>query len=89
MADADRLGKIASIGQDLIAKQLAMVTQTASQSPRRHLGTRVLLSEFSMHSLNELSLMIVLKVSASSPSASSVSLQTLLIPKRRQSFDAP
>ena len=42
-----------------------------------------------MHSLNELTLMIVLKVSASSPSASSVSLQTLPIPRRQHSFAAP
>ena len=32
MADADRLGKIASIGQDLITTQLTMATQTASQA---------------------------------------------------------
>ncbi len=32
MADADRLGKIASIGQDLITTQLAMATQTPSQA---------------------------------------------------------
>ena len=32
MTDADRLGKIASIGQDLITTQLAMATQTASQA---------------------------------------------------------
>jgi hypothetical protein len=32
MADADRLGKIASIGQDLITMQLTMATQTASQA---------------------------------------------------------
>ncbi|MET0567746.1 MAG: hypothetical protein ABWZ74_01610 [Hyphomicrobiaceae bacterium] len=32
MTDTDRLGKIASIGQDLITTQLAMATQTASQA---------------------------------------------------------
>ena len=32
MADADRLGKIATIGQDLITTQLAMATQTPSQA---------------------------------------------------------
>lgn len=32
MADAERLGRIASIGQDLITTQLAMATQTASQA---------------------------------------------------------
>ena len=32
MADADRLGKIASIGQDLITTQLTMATQTPSQA---------------------------------------------------------
>jgi hypothetical protein len=32
MADADRLGKIASIGQDLITTQLAMAMQTPSQA---------------------------------------------------------
>ena len=32
MADAERLGKIASIGQDLITTQLTMATQTASQA---------------------------------------------------------
>ena len=32
MADADRLGKIASIGQDLITTQLTMAMQTPSQA---------------------------------------------------------
>jgi len=32
MADADRLGKIASIGQDLITTQLTMAAQTPSQA---------------------------------------------------------
>lgn len=32
MADAERLGKIASIGQDLISTQLAMASQTPSQA---------------------------------------------------------
>ena len=32
MADVDRLGKIASIGQDLITTQLTMATQTPSQA---------------------------------------------------------
>ena len=32
MAEADRLGKIASIGQDLITTQLAMAMQTPSQA---------------------------------------------------------
>jgi hypothetical protein len=32
MADADRLGKIASIGQDIITTQLTMVGQTPSQA---------------------------------------------------------
>ena len=32
MADADRLGKIASIGQDLITTQLTMTAQTPSQA---------------------------------------------------------
>jgi meiotically up-regulated gene 157 (Mug157) protein len=32
VADADRLGKIASIGQDLITTQLAMAMQTPSQA---------------------------------------------------------
>ena len=32
MADADRLGKLASIGQDLITTQLTMATQTPSQA---------------------------------------------------------
>jgi len=32
MADADRLAKIASIGQDLITTQLAMAMQTPSQA---------------------------------------------------------
>src|SRR6476660_855109 len=42
-----------------------------------------------MRSLNELTLMMPRKVSASSPSASSVSLRTLPIPRRRDSFAAP
>src|SRR5262247_898336 len=32
MADSDRLGKIASIGQDLITTQLAMAMQSPSQA---------------------------------------------------------
>ena len=88
MADADRLGKIASIGQDLITTQLTMATQTPSQALE---GTWVsgIASESSMRSLNELTLMMVLKVSASSLLASSVSLRTLPIPRRRHSFAAP
>ena len=42
-----------------------------------------------MRSLNKLTLMMALKVSASSPSASSVSLRTLPIPRRRHSFVGP
>ena len=64
MADADRLGKIASIGQDLITTQLTMAMQTPSQALE---GTWVLGYCFgiSMRSLNELILMMELKVSAS------------------------
>ena len=42
-----------------------------------------------MRSLNKLTLMMVLKFSASSLSASSVSLRTLPIPRRRHSFATP
>ena len=88
MADADRLGKIASIGQDLITTQLTMATQTPSQALE---GTWVLgycIGIFDALA-QQADLDDGLKVSASSLSASSVSSRTLLIPRRRNSFVAP
>jgi hypothetical protein len=61
MANADRLGKIASIGQDLITTQLTMAAQTPSQASKAP-GYSGIALESSMRSLNKLTLMTPRKV---------------------------